>query len=296
MKRLFGTLAAALTSVLGAPVMAQANDGSDIVVEGQRLPSPKEIRQFARKIGSDLDLLRPIPRFNSPLCVGVAGVRDEHAEAFAARITENAREAGVPIAGQRCLPNAMVIFAEDTRKQITALRRQNPALFGEMTRHEFKEMISSRDAAFAWRVKEVVDLFGRSFERDMMADGLQGFPTNRTYEVGRLNPPIRIDTTSAVVVIERAQARGKTAEQLADYATMRLLAPTVEIKTIDETTPSSIMTLFISGDSRAPGGLTAFDKAYLASAYSIRVNGPSGMIFPETARLMTKAAASDDGR
>jgi hypothetical protein len=140
-------------------------------------------------------------------------------------------------------------------------------------------------------VKEVTGLFGVKFDRDILANGLQGFPINPTYEVGRLNPPIRIQTSSAVVVIEHASAAGKTAEQLADYATMRLLAPTTELAATGDGLPSTIMSLFAQG-TPAPSGLTAFDRAYLASTCAIRPNGPSGMVFPETARLMMEEARS----
>jgi hypothetical protein len=291
MKILPSVLAIAAASLLPSAALAQNVGDAPIVVEGTRLPTEQEVRDLARKVGSDIDLLRPIPRFYSPLCLDVSGVRDEHSEAFAARIRENARAAGVPTASDKCVPNAMVIFANDARKQLTNLRKQRPGLFGGISRDEFKKIINSREPAFAWRVKEVTGLFGVKFDRDILANGLQGFPINPTYEVGRLNPPIRMETSSAVVVIEHASATGKTAEQLADYATMRLLAPTAELTTVGDDVPSTIMTLFLEG-KRAPGGLTSFDRAYLTSTYAIRANGPSGMVFPETARLMKEGETS----
>ena len=286
MMKLFALLAASVLASTAAAAQEQAAGKDEIIVEGAR-PSEKETKSLARQLGANIDLLRPIPRFASPLCLDVAGLRDEYQGRFANRVIENAKRAGVPIAPEGCRPNAMVMFAEDSRNQLLALRKKNRFLFGEMPRHAFREMLNSRDKVYAWQLNEVT---GLGLQFDANSDFGDGVPANRTLEVGRLNPPIRIVTRTSVVVIEKSQTEAKTPEQLADYATMRLIAPTAEIPS-DAAGPPTIMTLFADPDS-APAGLTDFDLAYLDSVYSVRANGPSGQVFVKTA---SQVAAAERG-
>lgn len=280
-------IASALVSTsVGAQEQAAGNP--DIIVKGER-EAGKAARALAREVGANIDLLRPIPRFNDPLCLDVSGLKEEYLEGFANRINENARRADIRIAPAGCEPNAMVIFAEDSRRQILALRKRNRFLFGDMPRYLFNQMIASRDQVYAWQVNEVTGL-------DMPFDGNSGFgngtPVNRSLAVGRLNPPIRIITRSSAVVIEKGQTAAKTPEQLADYATMRLIAPTAEIP-VEAARVPTIMTLF-SDPENAPDGLTTFDAAYLDSVYRIRPNGPPGFAFVKTGQLVAQAEAGTD--
>lgn len=288
MKAFYALLIAGVVASTSAGAQDQASDNPDIIVKGPRAPTD-EARALARQLGASMDLLRPVPRFNDPLCLDVSGLRDEYRERFANRVIENARRAELRTAPAGCRPNAMVVFAEDSRSQIVTLRKRNRFLFGEMPRHTFRKMLASREQVYAWQIN-VVDGLAMPFDSNSAFGN--GPPVNRTLEVGRLNPPVRMVTKSSVVVIENSQTGGKTPEQLADYATMRLIAPTVEIP-VEAAGLPTIMTLF-ADPGTAPDGLTAFDIAYLDSVYRIRPNGPSGQAFVETASLVAAAEAKAD--
>lgn len=283
MKALCSVLAASLLFASSASAQDQAAEDQTIVVEGDRPYSETQVKSLARQVGANIDLLRPIPRFNDPLCLDVSGLKDEYHDRFMRRVLDNAKRADLRIAGEKCRPNAMVIFAEDSRRQLQTLRKRNRYLFGEMPRSAFRDMLNSRDPVYAWQINEVIGLSQLPFDPNS-AFGV-GIPVNRSLEVGRLNPPIRIVTRSSAVVFESSQIDGKTPEQLADYATMRLIAPTAEIPGDDAAGPATIMTLF-ADPANAPAQLTAFDTAFLESVYKIRVNGPSGRLFKQTALLM----------
>lgn len=278
---------ACLSVTLANPVVAQSQETETgapaIIVEGERPHSEDEIKALARQVGADIDPLRPIARFNQPLCLDVAGLKEEYHKRFVRRIADNAGRAGLTIAEPGCRPNAMVLFAEDSRGQLKALRKRKRDLFGEMPRSAFNDMLESRDRVYAWQINEIVDVNG--VDLDTNSQFGMGLPVLRTPPVGRLNPPIRLVTRSAAVVIEKSQASGKSPEQLADYATMRLIAPTAELRSDETDGPPTIMTLF-SDPARAPATLTAFDTAYLASVYRVRPNGPGAWVFVETASLM----------
>jgi hypothetical protein len=274
-----------------AGAQEQETANQDIIVKGNREPADvaEAAQALARDIGANIDLLRPIPRFNDPLCLDVSGLKEEYIQRFANRINENVRRANIPIAPAGCRPNAMVMFADDSRRQIVALRKRNRFLFGEMPRYLFEEMLASRDQVYAWQVNEV-DGLGMSFDRNGAFGN--GPAVNRSLEVGRLNPPIRMVTRSSVVVIEKSRTVAKTPEQLADYATMRLVAPSAEVPVESAGVPT-IMTLFADPDN-APDGLTTFDAAYLDSVYRNRANGPPGRAFVETGQLVAAAEAKED--
>ena len=286
-------ITASLLAAIVAPVRAQDFDpsGSDpIVVEADRPYSAEEVKSLARKIGSKIDLLRPFPRFKAPLCLDVAGLKDEYRDGFVRRVTENARIAGLTIAKPGCRPNAMIMFAEDSRKQLISLRKHKRDLFGEMPRSEFQTMIASRDGVYAWQINEIADVDGRELDKGPSPLlGLTGVPVLRTPATGRLSPPDTLVTKTSVVVIDRSRIAGKSAEQLADYATMRLIAPIGELPEAGAGGPSTIMTLFQAPDA-APAGLTAVDMAFLESVYKVRANGPSGQIFVETAKRVASQA------
>jgi len=260
-----------------------------IVVEADRPYSAEEVKSLARKIGSKIDLLRPFPRFNEPLCLDVAGLKDEYRDSFVRRVTENARIAGLKIAKPDCRPNAMILFADDSRQQLIHLRKHKRDLFGDMPRSEFKTMLAARDRVYAWQIIELADVDGRQLDIGTSVDiGTVGVPVLRTFATGRLSPQSRLITKSSVVVIDRSQIDGKTAEQLADYATMRLIAPIGELPEAAAEGPTTIMTLF-QDPAAAPPSMTAIDMAFLESVYKVRPTGPSGFVFVETAKRVTRA-------
>ena len=71
---------------------------------------------------------------------------------------------------------------------------------------------------------------------------------------------------ASVVLIERSAAVGKTLRQLADFATMRAIAPVDIERDRSGQIPDSILTLFES--PLAPDELTVFDSAFLKAYYA----------------------------
>lgn len=291
MKAMRMVIAASALALVPCAGLAQEQQppADPIVVEADRPYSEAEVKSLARKIGAKIDLLRPFPRFNDALCLDVAGLKDEYRDSFVRRVTENARIAGLKIAKPDCRPNAMILFADDSRKQLIHLRKHKRDLFGEMTRSEFKTMLASRDRVYAWQINELADVDGRQLDIGPNAFlGTVGVPVLRTFPTGRLSPQDRLITKSSVVVIDRSQVGDKTAEQLADYATMRLIAPIGELPEAAADGPPTIMTLF-QDPAAAPASLTAVDMAFLESVYKVRPTGPTGFIFVETAKRVTRA-------
>lgn len=282
MRRL--VLAAGLALGLSLPASASepnepapdAND-SGVVVSTER-PAPRNlnkqerreqqkiVRDLARELTGRPNPNRMVSRFYRPLCLAVAGVRKRYVADFSDRILDNAEKAGIELAGENCKPNAMVVFASQSRNELREVRRKNPNFFGDLGPDSFRTLVRSRDEAFAWRTTQLVDIHGR----ELGIETLMG-PTDQgaSYVGLGMQMPRRIGISGAVVVIDRDSTEGMTALQLADYATLRLLTPSAEIKDEIEGAPQTIMSLFRDTPS-APRQLTEFDLAYLNAVYTLR--------------------------
>lgn len=273
-------MAAGLALLMPAMAAAQDQDaGNEIVVEGERQAQEAAVRALAKEVTGHLKVGRPLPRFFEPMCLAVGGINPEFAGAFAQRITDNARRADVPIAEGKCQPNALVVFAKDGRAQLEKVRKQHKWIFTGLGESRIKDILASRDPAFAWQLTEIRGVDGRRFD----TEGGGGMPLNRQYQTGRLNQPIRSDVVGAVVVFDSSAIGGISAVQLADYASIRLLAPTQEIDSVNEEGMSTIMSLFLTPET-APDEMTEFDLAYLRGVYQLKPNSPGTAVYGAAAR------------
>lgn len=280
-------LGAAVALAVGQPLFAQAASEtqtySDILVTAERADKEEAVQGLARQVTGRLPFDRPIARFQQPMCLAIAGVKDAFVDGFAARIVDNAKLARVPIATGECRTNALVIFTSDTRKELERARKKNRWIFGNLGVAALKKMLESRDPAFAWRATQVLGTNGMPVQYDD-----REIPQNRTIEMsGRLKQPIMIGVTGAIVVIDRDAADGKTAQQLADYATLRLLAPTAEVREMTPGAPDTMMTLFLD-PANAPAELTEFDTAFLRGVYAIAGNVPASNVYGEVVNSLLR--------
>jgi len=289
MKIRFAMLAAVSTVLAAAPPLAAqetaspvpqpeaaAPESREIVVTSDREKQEKAANTLARQVTGRLPFDKPIARFQKPLCLATGGVNRAYVDSFAARILDNAEKAQVPMATGDCKANALVIFTSNTREELKVARKKNRWIFGNLGPSALDQMFKSRDPAFAWRATEVLGTNGMPVQYDD-----QQVPQNRTIEMaGRLKTPTMLGVTAAIVVIDRDAAQGKTAQQLADYASLRLLAPTTELTEVTPGAPGTIMTLFLDPAS-APEGLTDFDVAFLRGVYKIAGNVPASNLYGE---------------
>lgn len=290
----FVTLSAAVFLIAacssGAPGMAQdpaepepTDENPGIIVQAERERQEKQIHSLARKVTGSLPSSRPIPRFHRKLCLIVGGVSAELANAFGTRIIENAQLAGVPVEMGDCKPNALVVFTDNSRADLVQIRKKNRWMFGNLPRSQFDRMMASRDEVFVWQATQPMGLTGMAFDIEN-----REFPENRSTVDGggRLSNTFKIDVATSVVVIDKTALDGKSAMQVADYASMRLLAPTAEVASLSEGEPATIMTLFRDPAS-APPELSPFDIAFLRGVYDIPPNAPSSSVYGRITRNVT---------
>lgn len=279
------SIAACLLLGVCQPVLAQSVEGETaeerkpgILVTTNR-PSLEEpappvdrevLRDLAREVSGRIDTRRPVARFHQPVCLGVAGIKAKLAADFSERILANAQMAKVPLQTRKCRVNALVIFTGGSREELRQLHKKKPRLLGDIAPSVFKRMIESRDEAFAWHVTRIIGATGKPIVSEGNSEiAVADAPINRSFgNSGRITLPIQVDVARAVVLIDRNAVAGMTALQLADYATLRLFAPTAEIGEEFEGPPETILSLFLDRES-APAELTRFDQAYLSAVYGV---------------------------
>jgi hypothetical protein len=278
---------AALLTVQPAP---QEAEPPAIVVESEKPRTEQELTDLARDLADNPRPDRPLARFEEPLCLMVAAGDTALGQEVAARIIANAKAAKVKVRGSGCSTNALVLIADDARQQLQSVRSSGRRLFAGLNAREIDAAMGARDPVYVFQSSQTTAASGQAMLRAMPDTP----PENRVYAMGRLSRLIREDMLAALVVIDKAAVAGLSPVQIADYASLRLLAPTGEVDIAEAgSAPPTIMTLFAAPAS-APQQMTRFDRAYLSALYRM----PPGAFSREVLRAAVLEAArgkGDDG-
>lgn len=272
--------ALSLGALVSLPLLAQDTavvdpDGNEIVVEGQLPDGGVAARQQARNITHRLgSTSEPLARFQRPICAGVWGMTEENAALVISRIYDNARRIELEIdETEGCAANVWAIFVDDPAATFAELREDNGWMVRDLSFSERNVVEDQEGPARAWNVTTT-----RTAEGQVVATGFEtvaanmlsqqnpdagGAPIAPTSNMSRLESAVRRDIELSVVLIDRSALADLDAFAIADYATMRLLARTLEPSR--DTPYGTIMTLF-SEDSGVDR-MTAFDVAYLRALY-----------------------------
>lgn len=299
-------LLALLAALVSVPASAQRADDDDvsipnapspgdehaIVVTGDREKQDRAVRDLTRKVTARARIDKPLSRFYQPMCLKIIGIKSVYASVLAERIEDNARKAGAPVGREGCTPNALLMFTKDGREAVETLRRDEPWLFTGVLDQEFTRMMASNGGAFAWETVELKGVDGRPIRIQQLEinGSRRDVPINEQFQTGRLNPPIRLDTSGSVVLIDIGHIPGKTLVQLADYATVRLISPGEDAPADVESGISTILSLFTSPET-APPELTRFDQSYLEALYRMRPNARAESIMDATAAAYRRSDA-----
>lgn len=237
------------------------SETDSIVVTGRPVPESKKIRALTRAITPSVPDGQPLQRFDAPICVGSSGLAPATLLAIGDRIAQDAEQAGLKLAGERCKPNIVILFVDNVEEEIARLGRQQWAIFGDRTPSEIREIARERGPVRAWHNSEI---------RGADGDLVQPDGSVKVSAASRLVSPTRRDTVASIVLVERKAVIGKTANQLGDYLAMRALAV---VNPQRASGSESILTLFDPRTTRVPDEMTAFDRGYLRGLYT----GPANL-------------------
>lgn len=246
-----------LLAIMSAQIADQASaqqspSEPDIVVTARE----RSIGELAAAITLDLSNDSPMARFFDDICFEVLGLPAGYAAPIRSRLIENARSAGAPVASEHCSPNALVIFVKDGQSELADIAARRPYLLESLSDVERSRLLVEPGPARAWVNSEIRGSDGQQIGLDLRLPGAV---------MSRIVLPIRRDLLSSVVLIDIRAIAGLSLQQLADFATMRLLAQT---RSKGIKSPDTILSLFSMDRSAAPTSLTPFDRAYLKACYA----------------------------
>ncbi len=241
-------------------------------------PAPvNETAVLARTVAGEPDARRPLARLQGRLCLVVAATDQDFARTVAKRIVSNARSAGIRTRPAGCRANALVNFTEEPRTQMQAVRDDGRKLFRRMSEKEIDTALAARDPAYVFQAVEQSPVFG--FQDGWPVGG--GWTTENSF----LRAPENLLTT--MVVVDSSAISGFSPVQIADYVTLRLLAPTGEVAAADPAAPQTILSLFATPET-APSAMTSFDRTYLRTLYKMPRTAFAEEVLAETARVAAK--------
>lgn len=267
-----------------ADTVSATNEEATIVVTGNREKQAQAAATQAKEITLRPAGDVPLARHYASICVTTFGINPDFGAVLAQRVMSNVKLLGLPVGGPGCQPNVWIGFTADSKKQVAELRKSHPEFFAELKQFEVDRIFGGSGAAQVWHSTERRNVDGRPFST-ITLNGRE-VQANSQYQGGRLVSPIRVDINGSLVIFDSNRVTGLTLQQLADYATVRILAPVQDIAEVQEGTVPTILALFAKGDVPPPDGLTEFDWAYLSAYYKLDRGAKVASIHDATERAV----------
>ena len=258
---------------------AVADPENTIIVTGE---SDREVvEELGKIITRPSRAGKPIARFDDAACVKVSGLPDDMAELVAQRIRDNVSSIrGVSLGEEGCKPNAFVGVLNNVTQAVDNLRTDEPWLFEGLLSYQLDRIYDGSEAVRAWHVFDERNMDGSQIpgkQRGTSGEDSIASTINMIENASRFGRT-RVNLTGAVVLVETGALREKTFRQLADYATIRILASVSdEIDTARSSLPT-MLTLFGPRSPYQPTELSEFDRAYLESLYDLPANSRDGQV------------------
>ena len=266
-------LALCATVGLSLSVTASGADSLDqITVQAQRETLRKQVDQFFHTAMRKPPFGESLLRWEDAVCPTVEGMIQPAGEFVLRRLSELARESGVPLAKADCKhPNLFIIVAKNPETFLKLLWRGHPTMYdtarGVAPVRTFIE--KSRPIRVWYNVGGTTD----SNEISSLLTASEGvglgpvlYPTVHSSGPSfRLVSPLR-NISTALVVIDPAQVGKLSIGQFADYIAMISF---VEInQDADLGANSTILNLFAASGAAALLEMSRWDKALLRALYT----------------------------
>jgi hypothetical protein len=232
-----------------------------------------------------------------PVCPLVSGLPGQEGEFILERLSEIARAAGVPLAGEQCRPNLYILITAKPEDLLRGMERRNrPFTFGydsrsspptETPRLVVDEFIETPRAVRVWYNANGNDDWGKPlrFCSQTEVDPLCFTSAKDPMRCGMPNDPARthvcakgyaggshltFDTVwtfwNVFVIVDRRRLQGVKLGQLADYVAIVGFAKLKPGAHLGDA--PTILKLFDGTPQAAPAGMTDWDQAFLKSVYA----------------------------
>jgi hypothetical protein len=262
------------TSASVAKQTVQENDSSEdeIIVEARIIKLKKQALNLAKSVTPRQDLSESLPRFNSPICIFIYGLDKDYGVAFIKHMHKNIIDIGLKIDKSGCKPNLIVAFVNNIEKEVEILTEDKNFSWvtSSLRKFELQRISNQKGVTRAWRTVVPGTRAGIELVKTRFVKGIAGELPREVYDnpeasSGRLSASTSNLVKGSIVIFDWDGVDNKTVGQLADFATMRSLVPVDEVKSSEEDSLDTILSIFT--EEGGPDALTDFDKAYLKAYY-----------------------------
>jgi len=266
----------------------------EVIIKGTAELAPK-ISAFVKQITAfnPNDPALGMARWQESVCPLVSGLSQREGDFILGRVSEIARAADVPLAGEHCRANLFILVNREPQALLRAMDKRNPVFtFGAATPSVIDHFIETPRAVRVWyhhleKTPEGLPLLTISLpqldDREALVPGPGGIPiavpnpeplpgvsssggSNIWAQASHLTLNTVWTIYRVFVVVDLTELQGVSLGQLADYAAMVGLA---------EVSPSAhlgdaptILTLFDRTPQSAAAGMTDWDRAFLKAWYA----------------------------
>jgi hypothetical protein len=270
------------TAPVEAASSASASPGTsaslpEVTVLAQRLKLEAQVSSFVNGITA-LQNNEGLARWHTPVCPLVSGLPAEEGEFILGRVSEIARAAGVPLAGEKCRANLFIFVTTHPKELAQAMEqgRYRVVVFADAAPLEVDEFVNTPLPVRVWHSTYETSAEGIRPTASpapgvQVTGGNAGLPFPEYYGPGtvgasRLVNRVKWEFSSAYVVADQTQLHGVSRGQFADYVAMVTLAEIKPSVHLGDT--QSILKLFAGAPgAAAPAGMSAWDQAFLKSLY-----------------------------
>jgi hypothetical protein len=262
------------------PVSSAKAPLDTVTVEGQRERKEveREVNEFVFGV-TVRSLHDSLSRWNTPVCPLVAGLPRKQGEFVLSRLSQIAREAKAPLAGEHCKANFYIVVTPQPEALLKKWQARDRRMFD--TRNgmgHVRRFFDDPRAVRVWYNVGFASTDGKPITSDLLAGALVGtsvglnlmmadVPTNTVKPGGtRLTYSAVRSLSSVIVVVDANRVQDLKFGQLADYLGMVGLA---EVNQDAEVGPVPTILRLFRASTDPPQALSAWDQAFLASLYSV---------------------------
>ncbi len=244
-----------------APSVTESSALPGVAPEEARAALKHRVDAFVRAITRNPGLSDDdsIVRWNTPICLLVAGLTAEDAKIVSAKVSQISSSAGAPLARAPCQPNLIIVATSEPDRVLNAWYARDNRLFGDATPALIRQFLegSQSQPVHVWYN---IDM-GR---KSGMRNG-HFIPSNTRAESSAFVRNTVFDFFSIFAIIDTNRTEHTTLDQLASYVAMAGLT-NVDLDA-DFASAPSILRLFAHSAENQPSGLSGWDAAFLKALY-----------------------------
>ena len=274
-------LSAAL-AVSAAPSDGSSSDTETLQQVTVTAQLTKNVAKFVEQIAaSDGENEDGLPLWHVPVCPSVTGLARQQGEYLLWRVSQIAREAGVPLAGEDCRPNLFVFVTPGPRELLEAMdKRKFGVTFRDAAPLTVDEFIAAARPVKVWYVSQALTAEYATPSYNLSSTHPCAF-ADFVGVGGTVLPPTICDSERAsrvtngsalvpvfsyvYVIVDAMGLHGVSLQQLADYVGMVGLAKINPAARLGEA--PTILKLFGESNQATSPGMSDWDRAFLKSLY-----------------------------